>query len=78
MAASRALAAEAPVAKTGEGAVLPALSKIRELSKAIAFEVALEAQREDVALKSDEQEIRAAIERHFWYPEYRDYRRRSF
>ncbi|MDR5859049.1 NAD-dependent malic enzyme [Halomonas eurihalina] len=78
MAASRALAVEAPVAKTGEGAVLPALSDIRELSKAIAFEVALEAQREDVALKSDEQAIRDSIERHFWYPEYRDYRRRSF
>ncbi|SHK23103.1 NAD-dependent malic enzyme [Halomonas caseinilytica] len=78
MAASRALAAEAPVAKTGEGAVLPALSKIRDLSKAIAFEVAAQAQKEEVALKSDEKAIRAAIERHFWYPEYRDYRRRSF
>ncbi|SEM00409.1 NAD-dependent malic enzyme [Halomonas caseinilytica] len=78
MAASRALAAEAPVAKTGEGSVLPALSKIRDLSKAIAFEVAAQAQKEEVALKSDEKAIRAAIERHFWYPEYRDYRRRSF
>ncbi|MDT8895079.1 NAD-dependent malic enzyme [Halomonas sp. I1] len=78
MAASRALADEAPVAKTGEGAVLPALSKIRELSKAIAFEVAAQAQKEEVALKSDDQAIRAAIERHFWYPEYRAYRRRSF
>ncbi|WP_275288988.1 NAD-dependent malic enzyme [Halomonas elongata] len=78
MAASRALAAEAPVARTGEGAVLPALSKIRELSKAIAFEVAAQAQKEEVALKSDDQAIRAAIERHFWYPEYRGYRRRSF
>ncbi len=66
------------MAKTGEGAVLPALSKIRDLSKAIAFEVAAQAQKEEVALKSDEKAIRAAIERHFWYPEYRDYRRRSF
>ena len=78
MAASRALAAAAPVARTGEGAVLPALADIRELSKAIAFEVALEAQREEVALKSDEQAIHDAIERHFWYPRYRSYRRRSY
>ncbi|RAH39308.1 MULTISPECIES: NAD-dependent malic enzyme [unclassified Halomonas] len=78
MAASRALADAAPVAKTGEGAVLPALADIRELSKAIAFEVGAEAQREGVALKSDEQTLRNAIERNFWTPEYRAYRRRSF
>ncbi|GEK72676.1 MULTISPECIES: NAD-dependent malic enzyme [Halomonas] len=78
MAASRALADAAPVAKTGEGAVLPALADIRELSKAIAFEVGAEAQREGVALKSDEQTLRDAIERNFWTPEYRAYRRRSF
>ncbi|MCW4152476.1 NAD-dependent malic enzyme [Halomonas sp. 18H] len=78
MAASRALAEAAPVAQTGEGAVLPALADIRKLSKAIAFQVALEAQREEVALKSDEQAIHDAIDRHFWYPRYRSYRRRSY
>ncbi|MFG6138380.1 NAD-dependent malic enzyme [Halomonas sp. B23F22_10] len=78
MAASRALADAAPVARTGEGAVLPALADIRELSKAIAFEVGAEAQREGVALKSDEQTLRHAIERNFWTPKYRAYRRRSF
>ncbi|KGE79478.1 NAD-dependent malic enzyme [Halomonas sp. ND22Bw] len=78
MAASRALADAAPVARTGEGAVLPALADIRELSRAIAFEVGAEAQREGVALKSDEQTLRDAIERNFWTPEYRAYRRRSF
>ena len=78
MAASRALADAAPVARTGEGAVLPALADIRELSRAIAFEVGAEAQREGVALKSDEKTLRDAIERNFWTPEYRAYRRRSF
>ena len=58
--------------------MLPALADIRELSKAIAFEVGAEAQREGVALKSDEQTLRHAIERNFWTPEYRAYRRRSF
>ncbi|MDR5867173.1 NAD-dependent malic enzyme [Halomonas koreensis] len=78
MSASRALAREAPVAKTGRGAVLPALSEIRELSKAIAYEVAAQAQQEGVALQTDGPTLRGAIERHFWTPEYRRYRRRSF
>ncbi|PWV79887.1 NAD-dependent malic enzyme [Halomonas sp. A11-A] len=78
MAASRALAREAPIVKEGEGALLPPLSKIRELSKAIAFDVAAQAQGEGVALKTDGIKLRAAIERNCWTPEYRLYRRRSF
>lgn len=78
MAASRALAREAPIVKEGEGALLPPLSKIRELSKAIAFDVAAQAQGEGVALKTDGLKLRAAIERSCWTPVYRTYRRRSF
>jgi malate dehydrogenase (oxaloacetate-decarboxylating) len=78
MAASRALAREAPIVKEGEGALLPPLSKIRELSKAIAFDVAAQAQGEGVALKTDGIKLRASIERNCWAPEYRRYRRRSF
>lgn len=78
MAASRALAREAPIVKQGEGALLPPLAKIRELSKAIAFDVAAQAQGEGVALKTDGIKLRAAIERNCWTPEYRRYRRRSF
>ncbi|MBB3330577.1 malate dehydrogenase (oxaloacetate-decarboxylating) [Halomonas campaniensis] len=78
MAASRALAREAPIVKEGEGALLPPLSKIRELSKAIAFDVAAQAQGEGMALKTDGIKLRAAIERNCWTPEYRCYRRRSF
>ncbi|WP_373182137.1 NAD-dependent malic enzyme [Halomonas campaniensis] len=78
MAASRALAREAPIVKEGEGALLPPLSKIRELSKAIAFDVAAQAQGEGMALKTDGIKLRAAIERNCWTPEYRTYRRRSF
>jgi malate dehydrogenase (oxaloacetate-decarboxylating) len=78
MSASRALAREAPVAKHGEGAVLPPLSQIRELSKLIAFDVAAQAQQEGVALKTDGTKLRAAIERNSWTPDYRRYRRRSF
>lgn len=78
MSASRALAREAPIVKEGEGAVLPPLSQIRELSKLIAFDVAAQAQQEGVALKTDGTKLRAAIERNSWTPEYRRYRRRSF
>lgn len=78
MSASRALAREAPIVKHGEGALLPALGNIRELSKVIAFDVAAQAQQEGMALKTDGTKLRAAIERHSWTPVYRRYRRRSF
>lgn len=78
MAASRALAREAPLVKEGKGSLLPALSQIRELSKAIAFDVAAQAQQEGVALRTDGIKLRQAIERSSWTPEYRRYRRRSF
>ncbi|MGR4069940.1 NAD-dependent malic enzyme [Billgrantia sp. C5P2] len=78
MTASRALAREAPLVKEGEGALLPQLSQIRELSRAIAFEVAAQAQQEGVALRTDGIKLREAIERSSWTPEYRRYRRRAF
>ncbi|TDO06137.1 MULTISPECIES: NAD-dependent malic enzyme [Halomonas] len=78
MASSRALAREAPLVKQGVGALLPPLSNIRELSKAIAFDVAAQAQGEGVALKTNGIKLREAIERNSWTPVYRRYRRRSF
>ncbi|ABE60308.1 MULTISPECIES: NAD-dependent malic enzyme [Chromohalobacter] len=78
MAASNALAQGAPIVKTGKGALLPSLGDIREISKEIAFAVAKQAQEEDVALASSDEVLWDAIERHFWYPRYRAYRRRAF
>ncbi|GGX97663.1 NAD-dependent malic enzyme [Litchfieldella qijiaojingensis] len=78
MAASNALANAAPIVKYGEGALLPALSDIREVSKTIAFDVARQAQEDHVALRSDDDTLWEAIERNFWYPRYRGYRRRAF
>ncbi|WNK20609.1 NAD-dependent malic enzyme [Halomonas piscis] len=75
MSASRALAREAPLVKEGKGALLPALSRIREISMAIAFEVAAQAQHDGVALKTDGNRLREAIARNCWEPEYRTYRR---
>lgn len=78
MAASNALAKGAPMVKEGKGALLPPLSDIRDISKAIAFDVAKQAMEEGVALTSDDATLRAAIEANFWYPRYREYRRKAF
>jgi len=78
MSASRALAREAPIVKEGKGALLPPLARISEISKSIAFEVAAQAQQNDVALKTGGPELHAAIERNSWQPVYRDYRQRAF
>lgn len=77
MAASKALAAESPMLKTGQGALLPALSETQAVSRAIAFAVARQAQADGAALQSDEQTVLAAIEQLFWAPQYRTYRRRA-
>ena len=58
--------------------MLPALSRIRDISKSIAFDVAAQAQHEGVALKSDGTKLRRDIEKSCWMPNYRDYRRRAF
>lgn len=78
MAASRALAYEAPVNKTGTGALLPALTDIHRVSKAIAFAVGMQAQADEVALAGSEEAMKSAIEKNFWLPQYRRYRRRAF
>jgi malate dehydrogenase (oxaloacetate-decarboxylating) len=77
MAASNALAECSPVV-TGEGdAVLPPLRDIQQVSRRIAFAVAKQAQAEGVALETPDDMLQAAIERNFWVPRYREYRRRS-
>ncbi|WP_404375884.1 NAD-dependent malic enzyme [Vreelandella aquamarina] len=78
MSASRALAREAPLVKEGKGALLPPLSRIRDISKSIAFEVAAQAQQNGVALKTSGTVLRERIEKACWSPEYRTYRRRAF
>ncbi|MBD3898528.1 NAD-dependent malic enzyme [Halomonas sp. ML-15] len=78
MAASNALAKGAPMVQEGKGPLLPPLAEIREISKAIAFEVAKQAMAEEVALTCDDETLRDAIEANFWYPRYREYRRKAF
>ncbi|SDZ84404.1 NAD-dependent malic enzyme [Microbulbifer marinus] len=78
MAASNALAEESPVVKSGEGALLPSLSDIRAVSKSIALAVGKQAQEDGVAPVVDQQKLERAIERNFWTPNYRHYRRRAY
>ncbi|WP_106475979.1 NAD-dependent malic enzyme [Phytohalomonas tamaricis] len=78
MDAARALADCSPIALEGKGAVLPPLKDIQHVSKIIAFAVAKRAQEDGVALKTSDDDIHAAIERNFWLPRYRSYRRASY
>ncbi|PHM37838.1 NAD-dependent malic enzyme [Xenorhabdus innexi] len=78
MAASRALADCSPLAQTGSGPLLPLIDDIQGVSRKIAKEVAKKAQIQGVATVTSEDALEEAIERNFWKPEYRIYKRTSF
>lgn len=78
MMASKALADASPVAQTGRGALLPSLDSIRDVSKVIAKTVIMQAIADGVALPIPYELIDEKIEKNFWQPEYREYRRTSF
>lgn len=75
MAASRALADCSPLGRDGHGPLLPPLTDIHSVSKEIAFWVAKTAQLQGVALQTSDDVIRQNIEKNFWTPEYREYKR---
>lgn len=77
MVASETLAQASPLANTGEGELLPPLTEISTLSKKIAFAVAKVAFKEGLALTISDEALEAKIERNFWLPEYRQYKRVS-
>lgn len=77
MAASAALADFSPLAQNGKGALLPELEDIEKVSRAIAFKVGQAAQDDDVAMKVSDEELLASIDRNYWYPRYRHYKRAS-
>ena len=78
MTSSRVLADSSPLATEGSGPLLPPLSQSRSLSKIIAKAVFLQAVADGVATNLPEEAINAAIERNFWEPAYREFRRVSF
>jgi malate dehydrogenase (oxaloacetate-decarboxylating) len=77
MVASETLAEASPLANTGQGELLPPLTEIASLSRKIAFAVAKVAFDQNLALRIDDESLLAKIERNFWKPEYRKYRRSS-
>lgn len=77
MATSAALAEASPLANTGKGALLPPLREIAQLSRKIAFDVAKIAQQQGLALEVPDEVMLDNIEKNFWNPEYRPYKRVS-
>ncbi|WP_372879233.1 NAD-dependent malic enzyme [Spongiibacter marinus] len=75
MAASRCLAEAASQYHDKRNRVLPPLTELAELSRAIAFAVAKVAQAQGLARERSDEELQADIERNFWAPNYREYRR---
>ena len=70
LAAARALAENSPALKSADGALLPALTELREVSMKIAFAVGVEAQRAGVAPPVTPERLREAIISTQWTPEY--------
>ena len=77
MATSAALANASPLATNDEGELLPSLGEIAALSKKIAFDVAKVAMQQGLAFEVSDEVIKQRIERNFWLPEYRPYKRVS-
>lgn len=78
MAAANALADSSPLVVDGAGPLLPPIAAVPAVSRAIGFAVAKQAQADGVALSSTDETIHQAIERNFWHPRYREYRRAAF
>jgi malate dehydrogenase (oxaloacetate-decarboxylating) len=75
MVASTTLADLAPASSSYTDGILPPLTELASLSRTIAFAVAKVAMSEGHARMISDEELSADIERNFWTPEYREYRR---
>jgi malate dehydrogenase (oxaloacetate-decarboxylating) len=73
--ASEQLAQASPILRTGQGALLPPLTEIANLSKIMAFAISKIGQQQGVAPKMTDDDLIAAIEKQFWLPDYRKYTR---
>lgn len=78
MESSRALAECSPMALEGSGPLLPPLEEIHIVSKKIAFAVGKKAIEQGVAEKITDEALKQSIERNFWQPAYRHYKRVAF
>ena len=75
MIASRTLAELSPATGSPSAPILPPLTELNNISKKIAFAVARTAQSEGYARDTAPEELELSIEKNFWKPEYREYKR---
>ena len=73
VAAANALSEMAPALKEPNGSLFPDPREIRDVAKKIAFQVAIQAQKEGLAEKTSDESLMQAIEENFWHPCYRPY-----
>jgi malate dehydrogenase (oxaloacetate-decarboxylating) len=73
MAAAKALAQMSPVHRDREARLLPPLTRIREVSVAVAAAMAMQACKEGLAEECDEATISQRIHANVWEPVYRPY-----
>lgn len=78
IASSAALADCSPKLNNPDADLLPELDSIQQVSKSIAFHVAKAAMADAVAPQISDEQLLENIERNFWQPEYRQYRRVPF
>ncbi|MCU4414954.1 NAD-dependent malic enzyme [Acinetobacter sp. WU_MDCI_Axc73] len=78
MASSNALADCSPLLKNAEADLLPPISDIQKVSRVIALKVAQAAIADGVAVPLTDEQIQSNIEKEFWQPEYRTYKRVPF
>ncbi|AOA57005.1 NAD-dependent malic enzyme [Acinetobacter larvae] len=77
-AASSALADCSPQLTDPNAALLPSLDDLQQVSKIIAFKVAKAAMADGVAAQISDQLLQHSIEKNFWKPAYRHYKRVPF
>ena len=75
MVTSRTLADLAPSNDNPTAGILPPLTELADISKKIAFAVGKIAQEKGYTLEMSDEDLRQEIERNFWTPDYREYRR---
>ncbi|MEQ1104219.1 NAD-dependent malic enzyme [Acinetobacter ursingii] len=78
MASSNALADCSPLLKNAEADLLPPIADIQNVSRVIALKVAQVAIADGVAVPLTDEQIQSNIEKEFWQPEYRTYKRVPF
>ena len=70
LAAARSLGANSPALKDPAGSLLPPLTEIRRVAAEIAVAVGIEAQKNGVAPKMSEEELRRRVLKAQWTPDY--------